>query len=161
MPFSLLSADGQSKYDVRDGAPMLVGRAPTCDVPVFDPTDKPTSTWGGTMIGITKACRTPDLAWKLIEYLYFSDDGIRWVKPVLGLAEGPTGFRPAPGEPGSQRSRAAAPRSRRTTPICQAGSRTSRNANNTNGSTAATVQNKNARKERFAMRGAVPFNCDK
>src|SRR3954470_24853801 len=38
MPFSLLSADGQQKYDVRDGAPMLVGRAPTCDVPVFDPT---------------------------------------------------------------------------------------------------------------------------
>ncbi len=38
MPFSLLSADGQTKYDVRDGAPMLVGRAPTCDVPVFDPT---------------------------------------------------------------------------------------------------------------------------
>src|SRR3954449_12738038 len=38
MPFSLLSADGQQKVDVRDGAPMLVGRAPTCDVPVFDPT---------------------------------------------------------------------------------------------------------------------------
>src|SRR3954463_10169211 len=38
MPFSLLSADGQQKFDVRDGAPMLVGRAPTCDVPVFDPT---------------------------------------------------------------------------------------------------------------------------
>jgi adenylate cyclase len=38
MPFSLLSADGQSRHDVRDGAPMLVGRAPTCDVPVFDPT---------------------------------------------------------------------------------------------------------------------------
>ena len=38
MPFSLLSADGQQKVDVRDGTPMLVGRAPTCDVPVFDPT---------------------------------------------------------------------------------------------------------------------------
>jgi adenylate cyclase len=38
MPFSLLSADGQARHDVRDGAPMLVGRAPTCDVPVFDPT---------------------------------------------------------------------------------------------------------------------------
>jgi adenylate cyclase len=38
MPFSLLSADGQSRHDVRDGAPMLVGRAPTCDVPVFDAT---------------------------------------------------------------------------------------------------------------------------
>ncbi|MFV1968324.1 MAG: twin-arginine translocation signal domain-containing protein, partial [Pirellulaceae bacterium] len=25
-----------------------------------------------------------------------SDDGIRWRKPVLGLVEGPTGFRPAP-----------------------------------------------------------------
>jgi adenylate cyclase len=38
MPFSLLSADGQQKVDVRDGAPMLVGRAQTCDIPVFDPT---------------------------------------------------------------------------------------------------------------------------
>src|SRR3954467_4481455 len=38
MRFSLLSADGRAEYDVRDGAPMLVGRAPTCDVPVFDPT---------------------------------------------------------------------------------------------------------------------------
>ena len=38
MPFSLLSVDGQARHEVRDGAPMLVGRAPTCDVPVFDPT---------------------------------------------------------------------------------------------------------------------------
>src|SRR3954467_1359520 len=38
MRFSLLSADGRAEFGVRDGAPMLVGRAPTCDVPVFDPT---------------------------------------------------------------------------------------------------------------------------
>ena len=28
------------------------------------------------MIGITKACRNPDAAWKLIEFLYFSDEGL-------------------------------------------------------------------------------------
>src|SRR4051812_36810646 len=38
MPFSPPPADRQPKIHVRHRAPMLVGRAPTCDVPVFDPT---------------------------------------------------------------------------------------------------------------------------
>jgi adenylate cyclase len=38
MPFVLTSTDGQQKYELRDAPPMLVGRAPTCDIPVFDPT---------------------------------------------------------------------------------------------------------------------------
>ena len=46
-------------------------------LPVFDPTDSPTGTWGGTMIGIPKACKNPDAAWKLIEKLYFSEEGLR------------------------------------------------------------------------------------
>src|SRR5205823_4989024 len=46
-------------------------------MPVFDSTDTPTSTRGGTMMGITKACRDPELAWKLTKYMYFSKDGLR------------------------------------------------------------------------------------
>jgi ABC-type glycerol-3-phosphate transport system substrate-binding protein len=45
-------------------------------LPRFDPDDAPTSTWGGTMIGIPKATKHPDAAWKLIEFFYFSDEGL-------------------------------------------------------------------------------------
>ncbi len=38
MTLRLTSQDGTQSYDVREGATMIVGRAPTCDVPVFDPT---------------------------------------------------------------------------------------------------------------------------
>lgn len=62
---------------VKRYTPDLAGKMRMMPMPVFDPTDKPTSTWGGSMIGITKACRNPDLAWKLLEYLYFSEDGFR------------------------------------------------------------------------------------
>jgi adenylate cyclase len=38
MPLRLISSDGSKTYDLRDGVLLIVGRAPTCDVPVFDPT---------------------------------------------------------------------------------------------------------------------------
>ena len=38
MPLRLISPDGTKTYDLRDGVPLIVGRAPTCDLPVFDPT---------------------------------------------------------------------------------------------------------------------------
>jgi adenylate cyclase len=38
MSFRLISPDGTQSYDLRDGVPLVVGRAPTCDLPVFDPT---------------------------------------------------------------------------------------------------------------------------
>ena len=37
-PLRLVSPDGSKSYDLRDGVPLIVGRAPTCDLPVFDPT---------------------------------------------------------------------------------------------------------------------------
>jgi len=46
-------------------------------MPVFEPTDAPTSTWGGTMMGFPRSCKNPDLAWKLMEFLYFSKEGIK------------------------------------------------------------------------------------
>jgi adenylate cyclase len=38
MPLRLTSPDGSKAYELRDGVPLIVGRAPTCDLPVFDPT---------------------------------------------------------------------------------------------------------------------------
>ncbi len=38
MALRLISPDGTQSYDLREGATLIVGRAPTCDLPVFDPT---------------------------------------------------------------------------------------------------------------------------
>jgi adenylate cyclase len=38
MRFKLTSADNLQTYELKAGAPMVVGRAPTSDIPVFDPT---------------------------------------------------------------------------------------------------------------------------
>jgi adenylate cyclase len=38
MPLRLISPDGTQSFDLREGVPLIVGRAPTCDLPVFDPT---------------------------------------------------------------------------------------------------------------------------
>jgi arabinosaccharide transport system substrate-binding protein len=73
---ALITPDWRLTYIKRFGAAQS-GKMRMMPLPVFDPTDKPTSTWGGTMIGMTKASRNKELAWKLIEYLYFSDDGLQ------------------------------------------------------------------------------------
>src|SRR5687768_3991284 len=38
MSYRLISPDGTRSYDLKMHAPMIIGRAPTCDLPVFDPT---------------------------------------------------------------------------------------------------------------------------
>ena len=38
MRYKLTSTDGQHTFDLREGAPLIVGRAPTSDIPVIDPT---------------------------------------------------------------------------------------------------------------------------
>jgi len=40
-------------------------------LPRFDPSDAPTATYGGTMIGILRSSKHKQEAWKLIEQLYF------------------------------------------------------------------------------------------
>jgi ABC-type glycerol-3-phosphate transport system substrate-binding protein len=72
---ALITPDWRLTYIKRYGAAQA-GKMRLMPMPVFDPTDSPTSTWGGTMIGITKASRNKELAWELIEYLYFSEDGL-------------------------------------------------------------------------------------
>jgi ABC-type glycerol-3-phosphate transport system substrate-binding protein len=73
--------------DLRRYAPGLAGKLRMMSLPLFETTnseghqvpdgsDAPTSTWGGTMVGITRASKHPDQAWKLIEFLDFSDVGL-------------------------------------------------------------------------------------
>lgn len=58
------------------GVPILQGKMRMRPLPIFDPGDARTSTWGGTMLAILKSCKRPDEAWKLAEFLYFSREGI-------------------------------------------------------------------------------------
>ena len=38
MSYRLISPDGTQSYDLKMHIPLIIGRAPTCDLPVFDPT---------------------------------------------------------------------------------------------------------------------------
>jgi arabinosaccharide transport system substrate-binding protein len=60
--------------DLKAFAPSLAGKLRMMPLPVFDPRDARTSTWGGTMAGIPRHCKDPDAAWRLLEYLYLGDD---------------------------------------------------------------------------------------
>jgi arabinosaccharide transport system substrate-binding protein len=56
-------------------APQMAGEVRMMPMPIFHPGDAPTTTWGGTMIGIPRSCPHPDEAWKLAEFLYLSPAG--------------------------------------------------------------------------------------
>ncbi len=58
-------------------APELAGRVGMMPLPRFDPSDAPTATWGGTMIGIPRASRQPDRAWELLKSLYLTPAAAR------------------------------------------------------------------------------------
>jgi arabinosaccharide transport system substrate-binding protein len=60
----------------RQSAPGLAGKMRIIPLPRFDASDAPTGSYGGTLIGIPRACRQPDQAWKLIEFLYLSPEGL-------------------------------------------------------------------------------------
>jgi arabinosaccharide transport system substrate-binding protein len=61
---------------LRDYSPELAGKLAMMPLPRFEPGDAPTSTWGGTMIGIPRQCRDPEAAWALLKLLYFSPAGL-------------------------------------------------------------------------------------
>jgi arabinosaccharide transport system substrate-binding protein len=53
--------------------PNLAGRLALMPLPAWEPGGRRTSTWGGTGLAITKACRHQRLAWKLAKRLYFEE----------------------------------------------------------------------------------------
>lgn len=59
--------------DLRRHAPQLAGKLAMCRLPVFDRSDHPTASWGGTMVAIPRAHPNPDDAWTLLKRLYLSN----------------------------------------------------------------------------------------
>jgi arabinosaccharide transport system substrate-binding protein len=99
---SLITADWRFGY-VKIWAPSLAGKMRMMPLPVFEEGDIPTSTWGGTMIGITKAAEDPKICWKFIEQLYFSHEGLEErrkqteiLPPVVTLWDDPVYHQPDP-----------------------------------------------------------------
>jgi ABC-type glycerol-3-phosphate transport system substrate-binding protein len=72
-------------FNFHSFAPQMEGKLRMMPLPRFDPTDIPTSTSGGTMIGITRNCPHPDQAWKLIEFLYLSRTGLEARQRVTNI----------------------------------------------------------------------------
>jgi hypothetical protein len=65
----LLCPDWRSKSLEQD-VPRVGGKMALMPLPVFPDGGYRTSTLGGTMLGITKHCKHPDLAWELAMHLY-------------------------------------------------------------------------------------------
>jgi arabinosaccharide transport system substrate-binding protein len=71
--------------DLKQYGPGLSGKLRMIPLPRFNDGDARTASWGGTMIGITKTCRNPDLAWRLIEQLYLDPAAIRERQKTSGI----------------------------------------------------------------------------
>jgi len=71
--------DWRSVY-IRSFAKELAGKVAMMPLPVFDPGDEPTATWGGTMMGIPRRCKDPEESWKLLKFLYTTPQSLeaRW-----------------------------------------------------------------------------------
>jgi arabinosaccharide transport system substrate-binding protein len=52
--------------------PRAAGKMALMPLPTVGPGGRRTSTWGGTMLGITKHCKNPDLAWEFAKHLYLN-----------------------------------------------------------------------------------------
>jgi arabinosaccharide transport system substrate-binding protein len=89
--------------DLKQNAPELAGKMRLMPLPIFEKSDAATATWGGTMIGIPKNSKHPEEAWKLLEFLYFSQQGIQArqkfsniLPPVTTVWDDPAYQRPDP-----------------------------------------------------------------
>jgi arabinosaccharide transport system substrate-binding protein len=65
----LICPDWRSKSFEQD-IPRVAGKMALMPLPAVYPGGPRTSTWGGTMLGITKRCKDPELAWQLAMHLY-------------------------------------------------------------------------------------------
>jgi arabinosaccharide transport system substrate-binding protein len=68
---SLIAPDWRTRGFENDIAHMA-GKMAIMPLPAVTKGGSRTSTWGGTMMGITKRCPDPDLAWELAMHLYYS-----------------------------------------------------------------------------------------
>jgi arabinosaccharide transport system substrate-binding protein len=65
----LIAPDWRTKSFETD-IPRMSGKMALMPLPAVREGERRTSTWGGTMLGITRRCRQPDLAWEFAQHLY-------------------------------------------------------------------------------------------
>ena len=98
----LFCPDWRSKGLENDIAKMK-GKMALMPLPAVAPGERRTSTWGGTMLGITKKSRNQDLAWKFAKHLYLNEKdlaerfaGTNILPPVRAVWDDPAFTRPNP-----------------------------------------------------------------
>jgi arabinosaccharide transport system substrate-binding protein len=69
---SVVTPDWRSKNHQTDVG-KLSGKMGLMPLPSIVPGGRRTSTWGGTMLGITRACPNKEIAWEFAKYLYLSE----------------------------------------------------------------------------------------
>ncbi len=72
---ALITPDWRAGFLYAHAADMA-GRLAMMPLPRFDPTDAPTSTWGGTMMGIPRAAKDAEASWQLLKRLYLSGESL-------------------------------------------------------------------------------------
>ncbi len=72
---AMFCPDWRLKY-VKDYAPSLAGKLKVMPMPAWPDSPYRTSTWGGTMMGIPRNARDPELSWSLLEKLYLTPEGL-------------------------------------------------------------------------------------
>lgn len=71
----MIAPDWRSKT-IEVDVPKMRGKMALMPLPAVYPGGRRTSTWGGTMIGITKHCKNPELAWELALHLYLNKEDL-------------------------------------------------------------------------------------
>ena len=61
---------------LKSQVPQMSGKWKAISMPAWEHGGRRTTTRGGTMIGITKQCKNPDLAWELLKFTYFDRSGL-------------------------------------------------------------------------------------
>ena len=88
---------------LKSQVPQMAGKWRAIPMPAWEPGGRRTTTRGGTMIGITKQCKNPDLAWEFLKFTYFDQQGLinrydktRIIPPLKAAWKAPIFSEPDP-----------------------------------------------------------------
>ncbi|MYF55751.1 extracellular solute-binding protein, partial [Candidatus Poribacteria bacterium] len=88
---------------LKSQVPQMSGKWKAVAMPSWELGGRRTTTRGGTMVGITKQCQNPDLAWEFLKFAYFDKAGLinryettRIIPPLKAAWDDPIYSEPDP-----------------------------------------------------------------
>ncbi|MBI1926983.1 extracellular solute-binding protein [Candidatus Poribacteria bacterium] len=88
---------------LKSQVPQMAGKWRAIGMPAWEVGGRHTTTRGGTMIGITRQCKNPDLAWEFLKFTYFDQQGLvnryektRIIPPLKAAWDAPIFSEPDP-----------------------------------------------------------------